>query len=36
MSDPFANLDNETLRALLSDFAKNWLAHDGVWFRAVG
>ena len=35
MSDPFANLDNETLRALLSDFAKNWLAHDGVWFRAV-
>jgi hypothetical protein len=35
MTDPFADLDRETLRGLLSDFAKNWLAHDGVWFLAV-
>jgi hypothetical protein len=35
MDDPFADLDAETLRGLLSDFAKNWLAHDGVWFQAV-
>ena len=33
--DPFAGLDAATLRGLLSDFAKNWLAHDGLWFLAV-
>lgn len=26
---------NETMRAMLEDFAKNWLAHDGLWFQAV-
>jgi hypothetical protein len=31
----FENLDEETQRGLLVDFAKNWLAHDGVWFQAV-
>ena len=30
-----ANLSPETLRAMLDDFAKNWLAHDGLWFQAV-
>ncbi len=35
MTDAFADLDAETLRGLLEDFAKNWLAHDGVWFQAV-
>jgi hypothetical protein len=25
----------EDLRALLEDAAKNWLAHDGLWFRAI-
>jgi hypothetical protein len=29
------HLSNETLRAMLADFAKNWLAHDGLWFQAV-
>ena len=31
----FADLDADALRGLLTDFAKNWLAHDGVWFQAV-
>ena len=35
MSDAFADLDRETMRGLLEDFAKNWLAHDGLWFLAV-
>lgn len=26
---------NEELRSLLEDFAKRWLAHDGLWFQAV-
>lgn len=33
-----ANLDNlsrEQLIGMLDDFAKNWLAHDGLWFQAV-
>ncbi len=30
-----ANLSPDTLRAMLEDFAKNWLAHDGLWFQAV-
>lgn len=29
------HLSAETLRAMLADFAKNWLAHDGLWFQAV-
>jgi hypothetical protein len=33
--DPFDHLDADTLRGLLEDFARNWLAHDGVWFQAV-
>ena len=35
MTEPFADLDAETLRGLLKDFAKNWLAHHGLWFLAV-
>ncbi|MDF1544562.1 MAG: DUF6125 family protein [bacterium] len=30
-----ASLDKETLAHMLADFAKNWLAHDGLWFQAV-
>ncbi len=29
------NLPRETLEGMLEDFAKNWLAHDGLWFQAV-
>lgn len=29
------NFDSEQLKELLSDFAKRWLAHDGLWFQAV-
>ena len=29
------DLSRETLEAMLADFAKNWLAHDGLWFQAV-
>ncbi len=25
----------EMLEGMLTDFAKNWLAHDGLWFQAV-
>lgn len=28
-------LSREKLLALLKNFAKNWLAHDGLWFLAV-
>ena len=28
-------LDPRDLQKLLADAAKNWLAHDGLWFRAV-
>ncbi len=28
-------LPRETLEAMLADFAKNWLAHDGLWFLAA-
>ena len=31
----FSELDKETLLGVMSDFAKNWLAHDGLWFQAV-
>lgn len=30
-----AGIDREGLIALLEDAAKNWLAHDGLWFQAV-
>lgn len=29
------NLDRDVLENMLVDFAKNWLAHDGLWFQAV-
>ena len=29
------DLDRETLIALAGNFARNWLAHDGLWFQAV-
>jgi len=35
VTDAFDDLDIETLRGVLADFAKNWLAHDGLWFQAV-
>ena len=28
-------LSRDQLEGMLIDFAKNWLAHDGLWFRAV-
>ena len=33
--DHLLDLDKETLVDLLEDAAKNWLAHDGLWFQAV-
>ena len=35
MNDNLTSLDRATLEAMLVDFAKNWLAHDGLWFQAV-
>ena len=29
------SLPKETLIEMLEDQAKNWLAHDGLWFLAV-
>jgi hypothetical protein len=29
------DLSREQLVGMLDDFAKNWLAHDGLWFQAV-
>lgn len=29
------NLSHDALLVLLENFAKNWLAHDGLWFQAV-
>jgi hypothetical protein len=29
------SLDKETLVGMLHDQARNWLAHDGLWFQAV-
>ncbi|MCU0724761.1 MAG: DUF6125 family protein [Planctomycetes bacterium] len=34
-ADAFADCDAGMLREILGDFARNWLAHDGVWFQAV-
>lgn len=33
--DDREQLSREMLEAMLTDFAKNWLAHDGLWFQAV-
>ena len=30
-----ADLSPELMREMLVDFARNWLAHDGLWFQAV-
>ena len=30
-----ADLDRETLLGIIDDMAKNWLAHDGLWFQAI-
>ena len=30
-----SDLDRDKLMALLENAAKNWLAHDGLWFQAV-
>ena len=35
MIEHIASLSRESLEAMLEDFAKNWLAHDGLWFQAV-
>jgi hypothetical protein len=29
------SLPREVLEGMLEDFAKNWLAHDGLWFQSV-
>jgi len=31
----YQDLSREELLSLLEDFAKRWLAHDGLWFQAV-
>ncbi|UCD93369.1 MAG: hypothetical protein JSU69_06225 [Candidatus Zixiibacteriota bacterium] len=33
--DHLKDLPKEMLLGMLEDFAKNWLAHDGLWFQAV-
>jgi hypothetical protein len=35
MIEQLKELDRQTLEAMVVDFAKNWLAHDGLWFQAV-
>jgi hypothetical protein len=35
MKSHLKDIDRETLEGMLVDFAKNWLAHDGLWFQAV-
>ena len=35
MREQLAGLSRETLEGMLEDFAKNWLAHDGLWFLEV-
>lgn len=32
---PVEDMDREQLLGIIDDFAKNWLAHDGLWFQAV-
>ncbi len=33
--NPYAEMNREELLRALSDFARNWLAHDGCWFLAA-
>jgi len=33
--EDFKDVPREILEGMLVDFAKNWLAHDGLWFQAV-
>ena len=33
--DNLEQLSRDQLIGMLDDFAKNWLAHDGLWFQAV-
>lgn len=35
MIDQLKELNREQLESMIVDFAKNWLAHDGLWFQAV-
>jgi hypothetical protein len=35
MIEQLKNLSRDQLEQMLVDFAKNWLAHDGLWFQAV-
>jgi hypothetical protein len=35
MIEQLEGLSRETLIGMLEDFAKNWLAHDGLWFLEV-
>ena len=35
MNDQFAQFSRTQLEDILTDFTKNWLAHDGLWFQAV-
>ena len=35
MREQLEGLSRDTLVGMLEDFAKNWLAHDGLWFQAV-
>jgi hypothetical protein len=35
MATQFDTLTREQLLDVLGDFARNWLAHDGLWFQAV-
>jgi hypothetical protein len=35
MSNELKNIPRDILDGMLEDFAKNWLAHDGLWFQAV-
>jgi len=32
---PMEEMEKEQLLGIIDDFAKNWLAHDGLWFQAV-
>ena len=35
MTMSIESLEKEKLLGIIEDFAKNWLAHDGLWFQAV-
>ena len=34
-TDYLRDMPRDKLLGMLEDFAKNWLAHDGLWFQAV-